>query len=239
MTRTKFTVSWFIISLIAFPVLAYYNYDTILAILGVAWAWSVLIIGQVLAAHRYFVHSSFEANKFQQIVMNLFLTFGFQGTSQDWIVSHSYHHRFSDTETDPTNVRVIGLFKNYSSLWQLNSPVSTPSIRLSLRSLQNPITKFFHENYYTIWIILGITLLLISFKVFVWFFFLPVIFSHCFMNLQNHLGHRSEVSYVINALAPGDGYHKYHHDNPREWKYGKFDFIAFLIRYVFSTRVYK
>lgn len=117
--------------------------------------------------------------------------------------------------------------------------VSTPSIRLSLRSLQNPITKFFHENYYTIWIILGITLLLISFKVFVWFFFLPVIFSHCFMNLQNHLGHRSEVSYVINALAPGDGYHKYHHDNPREWKYGKFDFIAFLIRYVFSTRVYK
>lgn len=121
MTRTKLTVSWFIISLIVFPVLAYYNYDTTLAILGVTWAWLVLIIGQVLAAHRYFVHSSFEANKFQQIVMNLFLTFGFQGTSQDWIVSHSYHHRFSDTETDPTNVRVIGLFKNYSSLWQLNS----------------------------------------------------------------------------------------------------------------------
>lgn len=239
MTRVKFTVSWFLFSLISFPFLAYYNFDVTLAVFAIIWAWLVMLIGQVLAAHRYFVHTSFEANVFQQIVMNVFLTLGFQGTSQDWIVSHSYHHRFADTETDPTNIKVIGWFKNYTSLWQLESPVSMPSVRLSLRSLQNPITKFFHNNYYAIWLIWAVVLLLISFDVFVWFFFLPVIFSHCFMNLQNHLGHRSDVSYVINALAPGDGYHRYHHENPRDFKFGKYDFVAFLIKTVFSKKVYK
>jgi len=130
---------------------------------------------------------------------------------------------------------VIGYFKNYTSLWQLNSPVSSSSLRLSLRSLQNPITKFFHENYLKIWIIWFLILNLISFEVFVWFFFLPVIFSHCFMNLQNHLGHRSEVSTTINILAPGDGYHKYHHENPRAYKFGNHDFIALLIDTLFRS----
>lgn len=238
MTRVKLTVGWFLFSLITFPFLAYYNFDPVLAILGVLWAWLVLIIGQVLAAHRYFVHTSFEANVFQQVVMNFMLTIGFQGTSQDWIISHSYHHKHSDSDIDPTNVKVIGFFKNYTSLWQLSSPVDAGGIRLSLRSLQNPLTKFFHNNYYTIWICWALFLSAISFQVFVWFFFLPVIFSHCFMNLQNHLGHRSEVSYVINILAPGDGYHRYHHENPREYKFGNYDMIAFLIKYFFKSKVY-
>jgi len=236
MIRTKLTVFWFLFSILTFPILAYLNFNLLLAMSGLLWAWIVLIIGQVLAAHRYFVHQSFEANKFQQIVMNFFLTIGFQGTSQDWIISHSYHHRVADSKEDPTNVKVIGLFKNYTSLWQLNSPVSTASIRLSLRSLQNPITKFFHNNYYTIWILWGLLLLSQSFEIFVWFFFLPVIFSHCFMNLQNHLGHKSDVSYVINLLAPGDGYHKFHHENPRKARYGKYDLIALLIDLFFSIK---
>lgn len=233
MTRTKLTVCWFWICNLAFPILAYFHYDQTLAVLGLIWAWLVLVVGQVLAAHRYFVHSSFEANKLQQVVMNLMLTLGFQGTSQDWIVSHSYHHRFADTDKDPTNVKQIGLFKNYSSLWQLDSPLSTEGLRLSLRSLKNSVTMFFHKHYYTIWFLWAAILLSIGFNVFVWFFFLPVLFSHWFMNLQNHLGHLSEVSNTINIIAPGDGYHSYHHKNPRQYRFGKYDFIAFLINKFF------
>jgi stearoyl-CoA desaturase (delta-9 desaturase) len=231
--RTKLTVGWFLLCNLLFPVLAYLYFNPVLMVLGIVWAWLVLVIGQQIAAHRYFVHTSFEASKLSQVVMNFMMTIGFQGTSQDWIISHSYHHRFADTDTDPTNVKKIGYIKNYTSLWQLESPVSNESLRLSIRSLKNPITKFFFNHYYHIWVLWAILLLSISTYAFVWFFFLPVLFSHWFMNLQNHLGHRSDVSTVINIITPGDGYHKYHHENPREYRFGKYDLIAYMIDKLF------
>lgn len=234
MIRVKLTVLWFWACNVAFPVLAYIYFDPSYALAGVIWAWLVLVVGQQIAAHRYHVHGSFEASALSQIVLNFMLTLGFQGTSQDWIISHSYHHRVADTHKDPTNVRVIGLLKNYSSLWQLSSPVTNEGLRLSIRSLKNPITKVFFKHYYTIWAVWATVLLLISVHAFVWFFFLPVLFSHWFMNLQNHLGHRSETSTLINILTPGDGYHQYHHRNPRDYRFGKFDLIAFLIDALFK-----
>ena len=58
-------------------------------------------------------------------------------------------------------------------------------------------------------------------------------FVYVLNHLQNHLGHRSDVSTVINIITPGDGYHKYHHENPREYRFGKYDLIAYMIDKLF------
>lgn len=232
--RAKINIALFWLSLLLFFTLASYQVEWVIA--GLAWAWLVFVIGLQIGAHRYFTHSSFVANRFQAGVMNVMAILGGMGTPQDWMVAHIAHHKYADTDKDPTNWRVIGLWKNYSSLWQLNVPILPHSVKLVVRSLKDPFALFLHNNYVFVLTGWGFLLLALSVKAFTWLFLLPIIVGHLGMNLLNHIGHlgdgqerKTSTSWFFNIITPGDGYHDFHHQNPRQYRFGRFDLLALLI----------
>jgi fatty-acid desaturase len=242
--RSKFNIAMFWLSHLLFFGLA--SFDSYLVVIGIAWSWIVLTVGLQIGAHRYFTHSSFTANKFQSGVMNVIAIMAAMGTPQDWMVAHIAHHKYSDTEKDPTNWRVIGLFKNYTSLWQLNVPITQDSMRLVVRSLQNGFSKFIYNNYIKILSLWGLALFLIDTQLFVWVFVLPILVGHWCMNLLNHIGHlgnkngsTTNTSLFFNVLTPGDGYHDFHHQNPRLYRYGKYDLLALIIDVFLKSKLSK
>ena len=239
--RSKFNIVLFWLAHPLFLSLA--SFDSYFFIAGVVWSWVVLTVGLQIGAHRYFTHSSFKANKVQEGVMNVVSIMAAMGTPQDWMVAHIAHHRYSDTDKDPTNWRVVGLFKNYTSLWQLNVPITQESMRLVVRSLRNNFSKFIYNNYIKILSLWGLLLLCIDVQAFVWIFLLPVLVGHWSMNLLNHIGHlggeskrMTSTSLFFNIITPGDGYHDFHHQNPRLYRYGKYDLLAWMIDKLFSTK---
>ena len=238
--RSKFNIALFWLAHPAFLLLASYEAGWVLA--GLIWSWLVFVIGLQIGAHRYFTHSSFKANSVQSGVMNVMAILGGMGTPQDWMVAHIAHHRYADTDKDPTNWRVIGLWKNYSSLWQLNVPVTQQSVRLVVRSLKSPVAKFLHDRYIAILVVWGCLLLLVSTQAFAWLFLAPVMAGHWGMNLLNHIGHlggphgrATSTSWFFNVITPGDGYHDYHHQNPSAYRFGKYDLLAWMIDTAFTA----
>jgi stearoyl-CoA desaturase (delta-9 desaturase) len=239
--RAKFNIALFWGAHPAF--LWFASYETQWVALGLVWSWLVLVVGLQIGAHRYFTHSSFMANKFQAGLMNCMAMLGGMGTPQDWMIAHTAHHRFADTDSDPTNWRVIGLWRNYSSLWQLHVLVTPEAKRLAVRSLRSPFAKLLYDNYVKLLTVWGLVLFMLNTQAFAWLFLLPILTGHWAMNLLNHIGHRggdheraTSTSRFFNAITPGDGYHDFHHQNPRAHRFGRYDMVAWIIDKFLSSR---
>lgn len=239
--RSKFNISLFWGAHPLFLLMA--DFSPSWAVAGLAWSWVVLVFGVQIGAHRYFTHASFATGPVRAAALNFLAVISAMGTPQDWMVVHTYHHRYADTERDPTNWRVIGLLRNYTSLWQGAVPVTKESARLVARSFRSARARFFYHGYVPIILAWGAGLLLVSPQAFAWLFLLPVLVCHWAMNLLNHLGHRGDpavggvsTSWLFNLITPGDGYHKFHHDNPRVLRYGRFDLLAFLVGSLLETK---
>jgi len=212
--------------------------DAAWVVAGVVWSWVTLTIGLQIGAHRYFTHSSFETGPIRAAALNLLAILPCMGTPQDWMVAHIYHHRHADTELDPTNVQVIGWWRNYSSLWQRDVPITIEATRIAVRSMKSKRAKFFYNNYITIVVLCGALLLAASPQAFAWLFLLPIMVGHWAMNLLNHIGHDdrgAKTSVFFNIITPGDGFHKFHHENPRAARFDKYDLLGIFIERCLST----
>jgi len=228
--RVNFNVAIFWLAHPLFIALADFSAAWVVA--GLAWAWITFTVGLQIGAHRYFTHSAFETGPVRAAILNFLAVIPCMGTPQDWMVAHIYHHRHSDTDLDPTNVRVIGWWKNYSSLWQRNVPLTTETTRIAVRSLKTRRAKFFYEYYIAIVLLWGACLLAASTQAFAWLFLLPILVGHWGMNLLNHIGHDENgatTSVFFNIITPGDGFHRFHHENPRHARFHKYDLLGLFI----------
>lgn len=54
-------------------------------------------------AHRLWAHRSYKANTSLQILLMLFQTICVQNDTIEWVRDHRVHHKFSDTDADPSN----------------------------------------------------------------------------------------------------------------------------------------
>ena len=234
--RVNFNIAVFWLAHPLFLLLA--DFDLPWAVGGLIWAWVTLTVGLQIGAHRYFTHSSFETGPVRAAALNFLAIIPCMGTPQDWMVAHIYHHRHADTDLDPTNVYVIGWWKNYSSLWQKNVPLTTETTRIAVRSLKSSRAKFFYEYYIPILLLWGACLFAVSTQAFAWLFLLPILFGHWGMNLLNHVGHGidgAKTSWFFNLVTPGDGFHKFHHENPRKARFHKYDLLGIFIEKVLQV----
>jgi stearoyl-CoA desaturase (delta-9 desaturase) len=79
------------------------------------WKWSSFVLcfiytmlagfGTTVAAHRYFTHRSFKANKKLRMLLILLQTACAQEPILHWARDHRVHHKFTDTDADPYNSR--------------------------------------------------------------------------------------------------------------------------------------
>ena len=201
-------------------------------ILGFIFYYISSLIGISIGYHRYFSHYTFSTNKYIEII---FLVLGLicgGRSALTWCAVHRYHHANSDTATDPHSPIYQGSLNVIFSRWKLDY---IP--KKHLKSLMdNARLRFFHKYGLYFYLLYGSVLLLINLNLFIIFFLCPLLFSWAGFGLLNYFAHKNghpENVVLLNLIAPGEGWHKNHHDSPKDYKLHKLDIAGIIIERFF------
>jgi stearoyl-CoA desaturase (delta-9 desaturase) len=202
-----------------------------------------------VALHRYFSHNAFKTNKFWHIFMAMLSPIASAGSAYGYAMAHRTHHKYSDTEKDPTNLD-LGLLRVAFFKWNLDHvPMG------AMRSLSEDKWIMLSHNYYVL-IILGFwfTLMLFGFEwammynLAAFFMFL----EYCVINIVNHSGmpfsyrNHDTKDHTTNDLFTGlfcGDWHNNHHHRAGNWnqreKWWEFDIPAQMIKLIRTRSVEK
>jgi len=190
------------------------------------------LIGISIGYHRYFTHNSFKTNKFFEIVFLIFGLICGGRSALTWCAVHRYHHSTSDTEKDPHSPLYQGSFKVIFSQWRLDYIPKKYIVSL----MKNSRLRFFHRYGIYMYGAYGVLTLLFGLNAFVIFFLSPLILSWIGFGLLNYFAHKDGIAQDVpfmNILAPGEGWHKKHHDHPSHYKLNKLDIAGVIIERFF------
>lgn len=191
------------------------------------------LIGISIGYHRYFTHNSFKASQYAEVVFLLFGLICGGRSALTWSAVHRYHHSTSDTETDPHSPIYQGKWKVILSQWNVKYIPKKYLVPL----LKNPRLLFFHKYGMYIYLSYGALLLFAGFNMFLIFFLSPLVLSWFSFGLLNYLAHKDgeprDVP-IMNLLAPGEGWHKTHHDYPSRYKLNNYDPAGWIIEKIFT-----
>lgn len=201
-------------------------------IFGYLFYYFAALIGISVGYHRYFTHNSFKTSKFFETV---FLFFGLicgGRSALTWCAVHRYHHSVSDTENDPHSPTYQGCLKVIFSQWKLGYIPKKYVVPL----IKNSRLRFFHKYGVYMYTIYGLFTLFLGIDAFIIFFLSPLVLSWVGFGLLNYFAHKDGSAKDIpfmNILAPGEGWHKVHHDHPNYYKLNKFDPAGVIIERFF------
>jgi len=239
--KTRYRINWMhAIMLTATPSLALYGFLTTPLKLP-TFIFSVIVyfwtgMGITAGYHRLFSHRAYKASW----IVRALLIFGgaaaFEGSCKWWSRNHRAHHRYTDTDKDPYNVRKGFWWAHLG--WMLVHQDFTRCGTADITDLRNdPLVEFQHKYYIAIASSLGIyftTLLpgLLWGDYWGGFFYATmarIVFVHhatFFVNSLAHtFGERSfsdlhsaEDSIITAVLSLGEGYHNFHHEFPQDYR---------------------
>lgn len=175
------------------------------------------MIGHSIGYHRYFSHRTFKTNK---VFETVFLFFGLICGGRSplmWCAVHRMHHSHSDTENDPHSP----VYKNKWKILLSQFTVSYIPRKHLVDLLKNPRIMFFHNYGKYIHFLYAVLMLSISVNVFVMFVLIPFVLSWVSFGMLNYFAHKDgEPANVVwlNFFAPGEGWHKNHHEKPMSTK---------------------
>ncbi|XP_020298166.1 acyl-CoA Delta(11) desaturase-like [Pseudomyrmex gracilis] len=173
----------------------------------------------------------------------IFQTVAYQGTIYDWARDHRVHHKFSDTDADPYNIRRGFFFSHIGWLLIRKHPdVLKKGATISCSDLEKDPFVVFQRKYYLylVFVLSFIVPTLVPWLVWnesLWYSGIASITRYCItIHLTasvNSLGHRwgmrpydNSISPVENAvisvLVCGEGWHNYHHVFPWDYKTAEF-----------------
>ncbi len=129
---------------------------TLLTVFGfVSWPWllgtwlvySFMAMTNSAGFHRLFAHGSYKTTPFWEWFLLITGTLSCYGSSFQWAVVHSQHHKYSDTDKDPHR------FNKWTEMFKTNyviEKVSFTSKRVISRLLKRPGHKWIHNHYWLI-----------------------------------------------------------------------------------------
>ncbi len=211
-------------------------FNTTLFLLGLVLSWFFFAFGVSISLHKYSSHRSFEPKNL--LIKHFLLWCGTQttlGTSLEFAAGHRTHHKHSDTDQDP--FALTSSFKHNLKLWFLwfDTSLVNPTI---IKDLTRDSThKFYHRNYWKIWAIYPVVLLIINPLYVCYFFALPVVYCLLGMSWVTVIAHSPTLqkffigsktstqdlswnSVFFTVLFAGEGYHEIHHQFPGISDYG-------------------
>lgn len=187
--------------------------------------------------HRLWSHRSYSGSQTLKVLLALFGAGSIQGSVKFWVREHRAHHRFTDTDRDPHNIKEG--FWHAHILWTiLEQP--TKDNRVDISDIKNdPIVMWQHNNYVLLALGMG------------WLFpaavaglgwgdwyggfiyagiirtFLVNQATFCVNSLAHYLGdqpyddRRTPRNHLITAIITlGEGYHNFHHEFPSDYRNG-------------------
>lgn len=203
------------------------------------------IVGVNVALHRYYSHQSFKTTKFKEQILLWSSVFTSLGSPAMWCSIHRMHHSHSDTDKDPHNPRLYGIFKTWFTLW----PTKAIPKRFFVPFIKTPMMRFVHNNYFLINFTVLFLLALIDIRLAAVAYCLPAVgcfhgasaigvIPHYFGYKRYKINDESRNSWVASILSLGEGWHNNHHANPGRWWQGEtwweLDPPAFMIKHFFK-----
>ena len=182
--------------------------------------------------HRYYGHKSFEMRPSLEKLSRWMCHHLPMGSVIGWAYYHRVHHQHSDTINDIHSPTVQGVWHIVAGIWKYKISKKV------IKDLLTPELLWWHKNYITYHVLLILCLLVI----FPW----GLVFIYAIPNLLNlisaiviaiipHLSGTAEDSIITDIITFGEGKHKYHHDNPRSSRYGKYDITGIFIEKVLRS----
>jgi stearoyl-CoA desaturase (delta-9 desaturase) len=185
--------------------------------------------------HRLFSHAAFRAAWAIRMFVLFFGGAAFQKSAMAWAALHRLHHRYTDTDRDPYNIK-RGFFYAHVG-WVL---VQIPRYDYSnIRDLAKDPLVVHQDRHYKLWSHLsGLVIpLLIGAWIGGWtyailfplaariFIVMNSVFcinsvSHTFGSRAYDLNSSARDHWLGVILTNGDGFHNYHHRFPRDYRHG-------------------
>ncbi|EGG21528.1 delta 9 fatty acid desaturase [Cavenderia fasciculata] len=193
-------------------------------------------IGITAGYHRLFSHRSYDAVWPVRVILTLMGTTAFEMSVIDWCHDHRAHHRFTDTDKDPYNVKK-GFWWAHMG-WLIFKREEEPDADVT--DLKNDWVLYYQHKYYTP--------LSLFFGIFLptWIcghywgdwrggFFIAGIASKvlmmqctfCINSLAHYLGEATYTdqksprdSAITSLVTFGEGYHNFHHEFPYDYRNG-------------------
>jgi len=213
------------------------------------WYWYLLslvsyilyiLVGHNIGLHRYFSHRSFSLSKPMEAFVVWCSTCCCIGSPINYVATHTYHHKNSDTAKDPHGP-LRGL-KSVLFVWHRTLlPCEVIITKNLVRTAKD--YKWLHEYYHAILIVYGIFLYSISWKLLLFFWLLPSSIVVWCLSISVYMQHsKGSPTNTIwsEILACGEGGHLEHHKNPSSPKYsspGRKDFVYFVIRLLSNKKL--
>jgi stearoyl-CoA desaturase (delta-9 desaturase) len=190
--------------------------------------WFIIgVMGNGVAAHRYFAHGQFQTYKPIRWMLGFLATLGAIGPVTNWPIQHKAHHLSADSELDPHS-------PNVSSAWYVFYAWTFPQgknqkrymqhrwvKKLIVSQMRDPMFRFFHYNHYKIIYTFCVILFLINP---IWLLLYCLAYCIDFLRLgsvnywchksgyRNHdTGDKSTNNIWLGWLGMGFGWHNNHH----------------------------
>ncbi len=185
-------------------------------------------LGMTMTYHRMLAHKSWSTLKELEHMFAFFATFGLTGSAITWVAVHRQHHVYSDTEKDPHSPEHKGWF--YAHFLSMFSEVDLRRVTHLLRDkfyiFQHRF--YFEMNFIYACILYGIDPMAV---IYAWLFPAMLLWNggSSIVSLSHRNGKvNNDISLAL--LVWGEGYHKNHHDDPSNSRFGKFDLGGILIK---------
>ncbi len=257
--HNKAPINWVnTLFLIITPIVAILGTISIVYTHTLAWQTLVLALfftimgGLSITAgyHRLFSHLSYKTVWPIRLIFLLFGAATFEGSVLEWCTDHRNHHRHTDTEKDPYNIRQGFWYAHIGWLIRLDTSKRDFS---NVEDLQaDPLVRFQHRFFVPIAIFMGFVLPMLlgmlwndAFGAVIIAGALRITISqhmtfcinsvcHCF-GKQKYSSRTSARDNWFTALFTfGEGFHNYHHQFPLDYRNGirffHFDPTKWLIR---------
>jgi stearoyl-CoA desaturase (Delta-9 desaturase) len=214
--------------------------------------WGVFgVIGNGVAAHRYFAHGQFTVAKPVHWLLGILTSLAGVGAANQWAIQHKTHHLYADTEHDPHSPTNGFWHTMYG--WTLPNGGNSKTYlqhkfakRLAVKHARDPSYVFFEKYHYTL--IYGFCILLLTIDpVLVLIYAAAYALDFIRLGLVNWFCHRSGYrnfetkdhstnNVWLGWLGMGFGWHNNHHANPgrmilthRWWEIDVEGYIAWML----------
>lgn len=177
--------------------------------------------------HRYYGHKSFEMKEWKRKTLTVLTHTMTVGSILGWSGHHRWHHKHSDTEHDIHSPTVNGIFHILFGTWDVNIPRSMVKDLLKDQSL-----IWWHKNYFKWHMLVITTMLLINPWILVFVYAIPnllTLLSGYVIAIVPHISGTVQNSILTEVLTLGEGGHKNHHDDSKNYRFSRYDITAFAI----------
>jgi stearoyl-CoA desaturase (delta-9 desaturase) len=205
--------------------------------------------GVTAGSHRLWAHKSYKAKLPLRILLMIFQTLAFQNHIYEWVRDHRVHHKFTDTDADPHDVRRGFFFAHMGWLCVKKHPeVKNKGRLVDMSDLEKDSVVMFQKKFYLILMPVISFLLPTIIPVYCWgeswnnAWYIAAIARYtwslnvtwCINSFAHIVGMKpfdkniTPTDHPVTAIfTVGEGWHNYHHVFPWDYKTSELGTYAF------------